>query len=387
MRPDRLTTQSFFLASFTPVNRLEDISVMVKSARPGSPARSADRPGGQRPTLKTIAYLTGLGVTTVSKALKNAPDIGEDTKHRVRTVADKVGYLPNRAGVRLRTGKTNVISLILDTEDEITGLTSNMVRGISEVLAETQYHLVVTPYGDPGDRMGPVRYVVETGSADGVILSRTQPDDPRVRYLAQNNMPFATHGRTDMEVEHAFHDFDNCAFAREAVGILAGLGCRRLALLGPPDNQTYSRHMQSGFQSGVAAHGLQTVPINDVTVDDRIEEIESAIYRLMTSADRPDGIVSGSAATAIGICVGAEKAGLAIGKDLSIVSKQSSFTYLRWFRPAIHVIGEDFREAGRDLARSVLGLIEGDPVSSHQTLVYDGVTEEIGSRLEASEPV
>ncbi|MEP3303717.1 MAG: LacI family DNA-binding transcriptional regulator, partial [Roseibium sp.] len=64
---------------------------------------------GQRPTLKTIAFMTGLGITTVSKALKDAPDIGEATKKRVRLVADQIGYRPNRAGVRLRTGKTNVI--------------------------------------------------------------------------------------------------------------------------------------------------------------------------------------------------------------------------------------------------------------------------------------
>ncbi|EJZ17429.1 LacI family DNA-binding transcriptional regulator, partial [Rhizobium sp. Pop5] len=62
----------------------------------------------ERPTLKTIAFMTGLGVTTVSRALKDAPDIGAETKERVRMVARQLGYQPNRAGVRLRTGKTNV---------------------------------------------------------------------------------------------------------------------------------------------------------------------------------------------------------------------------------------------------------------------------------------
>ena len=67
----------------------------------------------ERPTLKTIAFMTGLGVTTVSRALKDAPDIGAETKERVRMVARQLGYQPNRAGVRLRTGKTNVIALVL----------------------------------------------------------------------------------------------------------------------------------------------------------------------------------------------------------------------------------------------------------------------------------
>src|SRR3954465_134467 len=84
----------------------------------------------ERPTLKTIAFMTGLGITTVSRALKDAPDIGADTKERVRLVARQIGYQPNRAGVRLRTGKTNVISLVLSLEEEIMGLTSPMVVGI-----------------------------------------------------------------------------------------------------------------------------------------------------------------------------------------------------------------------------------------------------------------
>src|SRR5688572_4568701 len=48
-----------------------------------------------RPTLKTIAYITGLGVTTVSRALNDAPDIGQATKERVRLVAKQIGYRPN----------------------------------------------------------------------------------------------------------------------------------------------------------------------------------------------------------------------------------------------------------------------------------------------------
>ena len=107
--------------------------------------------------------MTGLGVTTVSRALHDAPDIGQATKERVRLVAQQIGYRPNRAGVRLRTGKTNVISLILSVETEVLGLTSHLVYGISEYLAGSPYHLIVTPYHLRSDPLDPVRYIVETG--------------------------------------------------------------------------------------------------------------------------------------------------------------------------------------------------------------------------------
>lgn len=327
-------------------------------------------PASSRPTLKTIAFMTGLGVTTVSRALKDAPDIGEATKKRVRLVADQVGYRPNRAGVRLRTGKTNVISLVVNTEEELAGLTSHMIQGISEILAETPYHLVVTPYTHQSDPMTPIRYVVETGSADGVILSRTEPEDPRVRYLAEKNMPFTTHGRTDMGLLHAYHDYDNTAFARDAVEMLVARGRSRIALLGPPRSLTYSKHMNDGFSEAVLRHDVCQIPFTAATVDDDTRTIASAVRELIKSNTPPDGIVCGSAGASIGACFGAEQAGFTLGKEIDLVAKQSSVDFLDWFRPGLCVINEDFRLAGRDLAKQVMALIDGTPPCELQTLVY-----------------
>ena len=219
---------------------------------------AAEPAEGERPTLKTIAFMAGLGVTTVSRALKDAPEIGQATKNRVQLIAKQIGYRPNRAGVRLRTGKTNVISLVLNAQSSIMGLTSNMVYGISEVLSQTPYHLTVTPYSLENDPMQPIRYIVETGSADGIIMSRTEPNDPRVRYLTEHGIPFATHGRTEMGIEHPFHDFDNEAFAYLSVKSLLAKGRRRIAMLaGPSPSVTYYRHLDRGFSRAMEEGALR----------------------------------------------------------------------------------------------------------------------------------
>jgi len=77
-------------------------------------------PSNGKPTLKTIAQMSGLAVPTISRALNDAPDIGNSTKELVRKIAAEIGYVPNRAGVRLRTGRTNVISLVMSTEHDKT---------------------------------------------------------------------------------------------------------------------------------------------------------------------------------------------------------------------------------------------------------------------------
>ena len=98
-----------------------------------------------KPTLKTISQKTGLAVPTVSRALNNAPEIGEKTKILVRKIADEVGYVPNRAGVRLRTGRTNVISLVMSTEHDVMNHTARLISSVAGGLRDKEYHLIVTP--------------------------------------------------------------------------------------------------------------------------------------------------------------------------------------------------------------------------------------------------
>jgi len=320
-----------------------------------------------RPTLRTLAFMTGLGVTTVSRALKDAPEIGAETRKRVQLVARQIGYRPNRAGVRLRTGKTNVISLVLNTEEQIGGFVSDIIYGISEFLAGTPYHLIVTPYSRNNDPMEPVRYVVETGSADGIIISRTQPDDPRVRYMMDHGMPFVTHGRTSMGVDHPFHDFDNAAFAVSAVRKLKELGRRRIALLAPPSTLSYHHHMRDGFLEAMMECGLTEVPLSAVTIDHSLDDIRTRTRQLMSRPTPPDGIVCGGGGATFPLVAGLEDAGLTLGREIDIVSKQSS-RLLHLFRPELHVVNENVRLAGFELARAVTGAIGGSDLASLQSL-------------------
>jgi LacI family transcriptional regulator len=333
----------------------------------GARARAAEAAQGGRPTLKTIAYMTGLGVTTVSRALNDAPDIGQATKERVRLVASQIGYRPNRAGVRLRTGKTNVISLVLSVEDEILGLTSHVVYGISEFLAATPYHLIVTPYRLGADPLDPVRYIVETGSADGIIFSRTEREDPRVRYLHERGFPFATHGRTEMGIEHPYFDFDNARYAEIAVERLAARGRRQLALVPPPAHLTYFDHMTGGFQRALDRHDLGEIPVRGVTTDSGYDAIRAEVARMMAGRRRPDGFVCSSAVAALATIAGAEDAGCVIGRDFDVAVKES-FDIMRKFRREVEVVREDFRAAGMGLAAAVVSTIAGTPAAELQTI-------------------
>jgi LacI family transcriptional regulator len=331
-------------------------------------------PRSKKPTLKTIATAMGLSVTAVSRALRDDKKIGAATRKSVQDMARQLSYHPSRAGLRLRTGKTNILSLVLDTEEEMGSFVSQMICGITDGLADTPYSLIVTPYSKHGDPVAPIRHLVETEAVDGIIISRIEPEDTRVKYMIAQGMPFVTHGRTHMGVEHPYFDFDNYAFARIAVDCLAGLGRKRLALLAPPAGLSFHDHTRQGFEAAMATRGLEEARFEGISNDSSIEQIRLAVRHLMQQSPAPDGLinssggVSGTGGAILAIQAGLSDVGATIGRDVDIVTKQL-FANLPIFGDEFYVVHEDVRETGRGLAKALLGSIEGSPVSELQTLI------------------
>lgn len=311
--------------------------------------------------------MTGLAVPTVSRALSGATDIGEKTRQRVRSVAAEIGYVPNRAGVRLRTGRSYVISLVLPTESDVMNVTARLINSSASALRGSRYHLTITPVFPDEDPMKAVRTIVETRTADGVILNQLAPEDPRVRYLMDQNFPFATHGRTKWSAQHDYFDFDNYAYARLAVQRLAAKGRRNIALLAPPREQFYALEMIRGAQEAAELAGVAMRVMDGVTSDTPTDLIEKAVAEAQTSHDRPDGIITASSAACMAAVIGIENAGLTLGRDLDLYSKEA-IPFLERFRPQILTQFEDAWAAGSFLAEAVLKRIEDPQAPLRQKL-------------------
>lgn len=322
-----------------------------------------------QPTLKTLARMMGLGVTTVSRALKDAPELNSKTKQRVREAAERIGYRPHRAGVRLRTGRTFVISFILNQADDMSDYGRRLIMGISEGLRGTNYHLQVLPEMVGQDPLAPVRYVVETAAADGVILTHSQPDDARVKLLMERDVPFITYGQTALGQAHPFIDYCNIDFAYRATSELAARGRRRIMIVLPPRHYTYSVHQLAGYRKALAEHGLQPLIAEDIDLYSPASQLRDYAARLAAQGEPPDGIICGSELQALGMMLGFQGRGLVVGRDIDIVNKKTSDILDLVPVPTLQFT-EDLLKVGRDLAQFLVRRIDGEPVSSLQRLDY-----------------
>ena len=327
--------------------------------------RGAPRSG--KPTLRTIAEMTGLAITTISRALNNAPELSAETRERVQKIAAEIGYVPDRTALRLKTGRTHVVSLILDPHDEILNFSQSLVSGLSAAFRGTPYHLVITPTGGNASPLDPINYVLRNKMADGVIFSRTEPNDARVKLLLENDFPFISHGRTEIATPHPYVDYDNFTFAYQAVRRLHAKGRKHVSMVGAPPRFTFGKHLRDGLMQAVQETGMSYELETRVTLDDPAEKIRQATVARIAQGKPPDAYVCPGDAVALAVIAGIVDSGQQVGIDADIVTKQMSGIF-SLVRPKVDVITEDIALAGLQMGELLLKRIKGEPVGALQIL-------------------
>lgn len=296
-------------------------------------------------------------MTTVSRALNDGPEIGEATKEKVRQIAKEIGYVRNRSGVGLVTGKTNVITLILSADhDVVDDHTGRLIASIARTLQGTLYHMNIVTYSSKQDRLEEVRHVVETRAADAIILSQIKPEDRRVAYLVEREFPFAAYGRTSDTSAYPFFDFDNEAFGEHAARKLMEKGRKKLLLISPPPELSYSQHIRNGIDKVIAGTDISLEILSGATSHDSNEHVREALLDRISESCEIDGIIAPSTSSAVLSISALEQRGMVLGKNADLIAKEAT-PYLKYIRSEVISFYEDLTLAGAFLAKAALQAI------------------------------
>jgi LacI family transcriptional regulator len=327
---------------------------------------SGHKAGNARVTLRTIAEMTGLSLSTVSLSLRGGTTLKQETRDKVAEAAKALGYVPDRAGVRLRTGKTNVIALVLDGAEDSIDFARQMIQGIGHAIKGTRYHLTVIPEFERHNSAETIRYILDNRTADGVIITHTEPRDRRVQMMIDADFPFVSHGRTEFYTPHPYHDFHSEVFATTAVERLASKGCRNVMLVIGDDSTTNYHNIVTAFRKATARAGIES-HILDGQQERSPAEMRRMGLDLAGQSHRPDGIICDSEMRTIALVGGLQVGGLQLGRDVQLIYKQTSGILPTLF-PDLDSIREDVFAAGGELTRLLLKRIDGASTEDLQTL-------------------
>lgn len=320
-----------------------------------------------RATLKTVAELTGLSLSTVSLSLRDGSNVSPATRKKVSEAAKQVGYVPNRAGVRLRTGRTNVLSLMLSTDNNSVDFTRMIIQGIGDHIKDTRYHLNVIPDVGSSDPIASVQYVLENRTADGIILTHTKARDPRVQFLLDADFPFVCHGRTEFYTPHAFHDLNAERLVELAVERLVALGRKKILLLILDNKTTNFANTLLTFRRSIASAGIESEVVSDGAHLGSAKDSRSFGYSLSKCVDRFDGIICINELTALAVISGMQEGGRLLGSDYDLICRQTT-EILPTLYPNIDTICENLYGTGRELAKLLIKVVDGEQSEHLQTL-------------------
>ncbi|WP_338847284.1 substrate-binding domain-containing protein [Massilia sp. W12] len=318
--------------------------------------------------LKNLAKTLGISETTVSRALNGYPEVSERTRARVLAAAQAAGYRPNPMARSLAVGRTNVIGIIypLQPNDLSDPMFMEIVGGMSETLDARQMSLVLSPVPSHKEFAAYER-LVQSRRVDGLVVGRTRITDPRISLLLKSGLPFVAHGRTQMDEEYAWFDYDNEAGMRLAVNRLLALGHSKIALISAPLDMNFARQRYDSFLHTMRQGGHEPEPafLLENTIDRR--SAYKAARMLLEKHQRPTAIIVDNHMSGVGVMRALLDAKVEIGKEVSLVVWGEMEDSLAGYNVTTVHQPEPAR-AGVKMVEMMLALLDGAAPASLQVL-------------------
>ncbi|HCD7730161.1 TPA: LacI family DNA-binding transcriptional regulator [Citrobacter koseri] len=321
----------------------------------------------QRINIVKLAQYLGLSVSTVSKALNGREDVSKATKQRVLAAASELGFSPDPAGRRLRSGTSETIGFVLSYPQAhfAQPFFLDLMAGIDQELEKTPYQLVIVTGRSIESEIDSFRRLVEQQRVDAVMFGRTRKEDARIQFLQDRSVPFATLGRSETGNPFPFVDIDRTVAGRNGTARFIGLGHRRIGLLNTPDYLMLSHHLRAGYMAALDAANLSFDPA--LIVDGELSETGglAGARKLLAMKNPPTAIMCGHDLIASGAMQAIVETGKRPGTDVAIIGCDNH-PLGPYLNPPLTTFSAPTQEAGQRMVQLLLAHMNGKPVETLQ---------------------
>lgn len=313
-------------------------------------------------TLKELAKLLNISVSTVSKALNDSHEISENTKKRVIELAEKLNYKPNRIAQQLKTNKTKTIGVILPTVTN--PFFAEVLHGVETSATDNDYDIIVCLSDESLDKEERSLELLSNGSVDGFIMavareSQVKEHSEHISDVIDSKIPVLMFDRVVNEIKCDKVIVDDFQSVYEATDYLITSENRKhILLVSNIEELSVGKLRINGYQKAVESAKLQP----NVLKLDNVKNVEEEIYNYLKDHPKTDAIVSIDHITGIIAINMAKKLGKTIPKDLSVIGFGYEHTQLL-SSPKISIIHQKAFDIGK---MSVKLLIDHLNTEDHQ---------------------
>jgi LacI family transcriptional regulator len=319
----------------------------------------------ERVTIRQLARISGVSIGTVSRALNGYADVSPETRERVMRLARELDYTPAAAARSLKTQRSHVIGVILDTGEGHPDLQHpffhEVLVGLKNTIGASGYDLLLFASEQPANGHGTHSYLKRCRHhlVEGVVLMGTDPEDPEVRRLARSDLP--TVG-VDVELEGEATTFvisDNVDGGSRAVRHFHSLGHRRIGTITGLLETRPGADRLRGYRQAMQACGLAYRDEYIGYGDFYVESGRRAMAELLSLDEPPTAVFAASDMMALGAIRAAGDAGLNVPADVSVIGFDD-IQLADHMNPPLTTVRQDKAGLGVSAGSALVRLIDGE---------------------------
>ncbi len=324
--------------------------------------------------IRSVANRAKVSTATVSRALNNPDAVSPALRQRIQTAIKDLGYIPQASARALSTRRTRTLGAIIPTIDN--AMFARGIEALQKYLATTGYMLLLATNGyDLDVELEQARNLVSRG-VDGLILRGDCHHRELRELLVKYGIPHINAGVYLPDRPYPTVGVDNEAAAYRAMSYLIELGHRNIGIVSALQrNNDRAGARVRGFRKALADHKIALPDRWFIEVHYSLDQAREAARQLIAMRSRPSGIVCGNDVIAYGILLEAERNGISVPQQLSVVG----FDDLEWsrhLRPSLTTIQAPtdvtWQRAGEYLVRH----LSGEATLMHQELDFSLVIRE-----------
>lgn len=318
----------------------------------------------KRTTIRDIAEVLNLSVSTVSRALQDHPRISGETIATVKRTAGAMDYYVHGPAAALRTGHGNNIGVVVPRVDR--QFFSNSIGGIEQVLRTNGFNTFIyqTQESYENEKSG-VQAMLNAG-VEGLLISVSveTTDFSHIERFSRSGRPVVFFDRCmdDPATSRVMIDDYNAAY--KATEHLLANGCRKPVYFGGTENLFMYRNRRKGFEQALLDNGFANKDIHVIEGSLTREKGYENFRLLYESKQIPDGVLAASDFAALGSILFMKNAGISVPDDVKVVGfANESFTEI--MDPPLSSVEQFSGEMGKKSAEMMLKRFTGtNPVET-----------------------
>ncbi|WP_297086403.1 LacI family DNA-binding transcriptional regulator [uncultured Draconibacterium sp.] len=336
--------------------------------------------GKRHISLKDLANELGVSISTVSRALKNHPDISPEMTKKIKALAEERNYTPNPLAMGLLRQQTKMIGVIVP--DINTHFYSSIISGIEKVAKEHGYFIVISSSNESMAKEIESVKNLQRSRVEGFIvcLSQETNDFSHFDQLIKNEIPLVFFDRVCEELDVSNVLANGQDATKKITQHFYENGCRRIAYISGPEHLNISQNRKVGYLNGLKECGLEYDENLLVHCNLSINDAKEATRKLLRLDGKPDAIFGVNDTIAFAAMLEVKKQGYKIPDDISLAGFTDEFHSIVVDPPLTSVSHPTF-QMGEEAARLFFeSLKEGKNLNKKVMLPIDLVVRQSSLR-------